>query len=97
MEQEYTPEEKQRIVESFIHGGILVNMPSQRKKQLIILAEMAKLFELDRTYAEKEVNALLAPIYEDFVTLRRDLVEAKFLARAHGVYWKVDTEAKNGL
>lgn len=97
MEQEYTQEEKQKIAESFIRDGILVRMPSQRKKQLIVLAEMAKLFESDRDYAEKEVNAILAPVYEDFVTLRRDLIEAKFLSRDHGIYRKVDTEPKNGL
>ena len=93
MEQEYTAEEKQHIIDSFFQNGVLKRMPAQRKKQLVILPEIAKIFEPGRKYTEKEVNALLSPVYEDFVTLRRDLIDARCLLRDRGIYWKVDTEA----
>ena len=98
MGTEYTAEERQRIVASFIRNGILTKMPSQRKKQLVILEEMAKVFEPGRTYTEREVNGILAPLYEDFVTLRRDLIDAHHLTRDHGIYQRtVDTADKSTL
>lgn len=97
MEKEYTPEEKQRILNSFMRDGVLVKMPAQRKKQLVIIEEFAKLFESNRKYTEKEVNAILEPLYADFITLRRDLIDVRLLARDHGIYWKVDTEPPRAL
>ena len=67
----FTPEEKQRILDSFLRNGVLTKMPSQRKKQLVIIEAVAARFEPGRDYAEREVNAILQPMYEDFVTLRR--------------------------
>ena len=99
MGKEYTPEEKRRIRDSFIKDGVLTKMPAQRKKQLVIIEEMAKLFEPGRTYMEREVNAILQPVYEDFVTLRRDLVDTRHLTRDHGIYRRVevDTGGENSL
>jgi hypothetical protein len=92
----FTPEEKQRILDSFLRNGVLTKMPSQRKKQLVIIEAVAARFEPGRDYAEREVNAILQPMYEDFVTLRRDLVDAHFMTRDHGIYRRVvDTETEN--
>ncbi|RNM16420.1 DUF2087 domain-containing protein [Nocardioides pocheonensis] len=40
-------------------------MPTRRAKRLLVLDEVAQLFELGRTYSEHEVNASLAPIHPD--------------------------------
>ena len=40
-----------------------------------------------RTCSEREVNEILKPIYADYTTLRRALVDYHFMNRDRGVYW----------
>jgi hypothetical protein len=84
---EHSPAER-RVLDRFFHEGRLVLMPTRRSKRLVVLDQVAQLFELGRTYPEHEVNALLAPIHSDFVALRRYLVDEQFLSREGGVYWR---------
>jgi hypothetical protein len=78
----------QRILDTFFRDGRLVLMPTRRAKRLVVLDEVAQLFELGKTYPEHEVNALLAPIHPDVAALRRYLVDEQFLSRDGGVYWR---------
>jgi hypothetical protein len=79
---------EQRILATFFRNDQLVLMPTRRAKRLVVLDEVAQLFELGRTYPEKEVNDLLAPVHPDVAALRRYLVDEQFLAREAGVYWR---------
>ena len=47
-------------------------------------------FEPGRTYTEKEVNGILRDIFDDYVTLRRYLIEYGFLERTRDcrTYWR---------
>lgn len=78
----------QRILDTFFRDGRLVLMPTRRAKRLVVLDEVAQLFELGKTYPEHQVNALLAPIHPDVAALRRYLVDEQFLSREGGVYWR---------
>lgn len=77
---------------SEIHGslvdGRLVRMPTKRTKRLDLLDHLAQRFEPGRRYTEREVNASLAQVSEDTATLRRYLVDERFLDRANGEYWR---------
>lgn len=77
---------------SEIHGslvdGHLVRMPTKRTKRLDFLDHLAQRFEPGRHYTEREVNASLARVSEDTATLRRYLVDERFLDRADGEYWR---------
>jgi hypothetical protein len=60
------------------------------KKTQIILRWLATLFEPDRLYGELEVNGVLKAVYaEDYISLRRDLVDMDYLRRERngGKYW----------
>ena len=73
----------------FMKDGKVLAMPAQLKRQQYILQEVAKAFEPGVRYTERQVDAILKPIYEyDHCTLRRYLVDFKLLYRAEGVYWK---------
>ena len=68
----------------------LKNFPAKEKKKIVVLVEIAGQFRRDVSYTEKEVNALLAEIYpEDYVTLRRYLIEYGFMDRTQNgsAYW----------
>lgn len=88
-ELETTPEEKEKILKTFFKDGKLDQMPAQIKKKLVIFEELAKNFEFNRTYSELEVVKILKPIYYDFATARRDLVDNGFLSRENGVYTRI--------
>ncbi len=82
--------EDQRIVAHFIgDDGRLHTIPSKRSKLLVVLDHIAQQFEPGQTYAEVEVNEILRRFHPDFAALRRYLVEALFLEREDGVYWRI--------
>lgn len=62
----------------------------KEKKKIVILRRIAEEFVKDRRYAEKEVNAILKAIYEDYATIRRYLIEYGFMERTNDCreYWK---------
>ncbi len=80
---------RERVIESFFAYGKLKAIPAQRKKERIILEEIAKAFEPGRTYTEREVNIVIADFYDDFCTIRRDMISEKLMARENGNYWLV--------
>ena len=84
-----TPEEKEKILKTFFKDGKLEQMPAQMKKKFVIFEELEKNFEFNRNYSELEVVKILKPIYYDFVTARRDLVDNGFLSRENGVYTRI--------
>ena len=79
---------RQKVLSSFLVYGKLKSIPTQKKKERIVLEELVKAFEYDRLYAEREVNILLADYHDDFCTLRRDMVGEGLLCRDQRVYWR---------
>jgi len=85
---------RQRVLDSFFEYGKLKTIPAQRKKERIILEELVKAFEPGRFYTEREVNIIIADYYDDFCTLRRDMVDEKLLGRSREAYWRIVPEDK---
>lgn len=89
------PEADQQVLREYVRGGQLTQLPNKQKKLLVILRWLATLFEPDRRYSEAEVNEVLKNVYaEDFVSLRRDLVDMGYLRRERGggKYWLAPAE-----
>ena len=82
-------EYRKRVIDTFFEYGKLKAIPAQRKKERIILDELVKAFAFDRVYSEREVNIILADYFDDFCTLRRDMISEKLLDRDAGGYWRV--------
>lgn len=84
------PAEDQQVLRDITNGGRLKRIPTKQKKLLVVLRWLATLFQPDRLYSEAEVNAVLKMVYEeDFVSLRRELVDFGYLRRERGggKYW----------
>ena len=62
--------------------------PPKQKKKYIVLSIVIKNIE-DIEYSEKELNIVLKEIYSDFVTLRRALIDFRFMNRTidGSKYW----------
>ena len=78
---------RQKVLDAFFEYGKLKSIPSQRKKEKIILEEIAKSFEKGKVYTEREVNILIADYFDDFCTLRRDMIAEHILERDNMNYW----------
>ena len=93
-EVEGTDFERKVVATYFSADGRLLRFPSLRKKEEIVLRYIARQFEPNRRYSEKEVNAILAEFNQDTSGLRRYLVEYKIMDRqgGGGEYWLVEPE-----
>ena len=83
---------RKKVIESFFEYGKLKSIPSQRKKERIVLEEIVKAFEPGKEYSEREVNIIIADYHDDFCTIRRDMISEGLLERNQMVYRRVVTE-----
>ncbi len=83
---------ERKVFKDYFIGRALKQIPTKYAKLLVILRWLATLFEPGREYTEVEVNEVLKPINEDYVRLRRELIEQGFLARegGGGRYWRAE-------
>jgi biotin operon repressor len=72
---------------AYFEGNKLTSIPTGSHARRFVLEKIAESFEWGRVYDEKEVNAILKEMYPETATLRRELIEQKFLMREHGRYW----------
>lgn len=87
-----TEEENEKILAVYFKQGLsgaLVSYPLKEKKRVAIIRHIATFFEANKNYTEKEVNAILKPFYEDYVLLRRHLIDYGFMDRTQdgSAYW----------
>ena len=80
--------ETAKVLRSFLRDGRLVRMPAQRSKRRVLLDHMVQVFEPGERYSENDVNAMLRAFSDDYVTIRRYLVDEDLLSRENGVYWR---------
>jgi len=75
----FTPDNKLKIA----------GFPAKEKRKIIIMQKIINDFETRRKYTEKEVNTLLKSYYEDYVSVRRAMIEYGFLDRNGDgtMYW----------
>ena len=88
-----TERERSRVLETFflsLNPLRLKIFSAREKNKVVTLMRIAEEFELGRSYTEKEVNAILKPIYDDHVTIRRYLIEYGFMQRERdgSRYWR---------
>lgn len=83
---------EEKVLHTFLVDGKLTRIPAARKKRDVVLRWLAEQFEPGRRYPEREVNELIGRYHRDFATLRRELVDGRWMTRAEGVYWRVDPE-----
>ncbi|WP_047155271.1 DUF2087 domain-containing protein [Aneurinibacillus tyrosinisolvens] len=87
-----TEQENEEIIAKYFEnegGGKLLEFPKKEKRKIAILKHVMKRFEPNKKYTEKEVNSVLKAVYDDYVTLRRYLIDYGFMERTSGgsAYW----------
>ncbi len=80
---------RQKVIDSFFEYGRLKAIPTQRKKERIVLEKIAEAFEFGQLYSEREVNEIIMRFHDDYCTIRRDMIGEKLLSRNAGEYRKI--------
>ncbi|WP_055669851.1 metalloregulator ArsR/SmtB family transcription factor [Desnuesiella massiliensis] len=83
---------KDSVIAAFFQYGKLKSIPVQQKKRKIVLEEIAKKFETGKSYAEREVNIIIADFHDDFCTIRREMVAFNILKRENSIYTLVKND-----
>jgi hypothetical protein len=96
--REYSPDapdepldpDRQRaaVLRAFVREGRLIQLPTTRAKRRVVLEHIAACFEPGIRYPERAVDAVLRAWYDDYVTIRRHLIDEDLLARENGLYWR---------
>jgi hypothetical protein len=84
--------EKDKIIEKYFPKGVeglLRTTDMKEKNRIVVLEQLAARFDKEKLYSEKEVNEILKEASEDFVILRRYLIEYGFMDRKQdgSQYW----------
>ena len=81
-------DEERDVLGRFFTDTRLKEIPTSRKKRLVILERLAQEFEPGLRYQEVDVNFTLQLFNPDYTALRRYLVDEGLLTRSEGVYWR---------
>ncbi|MBO0410686.1 DUF2087 domain-containing protein [Enterococcus hulanensis] len=84
--------EREKVFDTFLdENGKAVQIPKKEKKRIILLQRLAESFAPEKQYTEKQVNEIISEMFEDFVTIRRYLIEYGILGRTVDgtTYWKI--------
>ncbi len=84
---------ERKTLASFIKKGKLVEIPARRPKLLVVLKFLSERFRVGEFYPEAQVNETLKEFHPDCATLRRDLVDFRFMARKNNVYWRIEPDS----
>ena len=68
--------------------GRLITMPAKQSRKLAVFDLIAQRFVPGVRYTELEINRELMQLYDDYVSLRRGLVDFGMLDRADRWYWR---------
>jgi hypothetical protein len=93
LQNERMDEYRRKVLEAFFRHGTLEKLPSQHKKRLIVLEQFVLRFEPGRKYTETEVTGLIRPLFDDYCTVRRLLIDEGLIRREESMYWR---EIKDG-
>lgn len=86
-------EEIKKVLNIYFKEERLIQIPKKEKKRVVLLLYISRKFQKNTYYTEKEVNEILKDVFEDFVMIRRYLIDYKLLNRnKEGTkYWVVNT------
>lgn len=80
-------------IERFLNKhGRLAQIPVRDDRRLEVLGHLVTEFQPGKQLTETEVNEKVMPFHDDYVMLRRMLVDYKFLSRSRDgrTYWRAE-------
>lgn len=84
-----------KIIQTYTEGERLKEIPSSRKKRLVILRWLANKLEVGVQYSESTIDEILKRYHPDFSNLRRELISYNLIQKKDGVYYVLDGRKAN--
>jgi DNA-binding HxlR family transcriptional regulator len=81
---------ERKVLETYLEGDQIRDLPSRHKKRLVILTWLANRFDEGVRYSERDISERLKHYNPDYAALRRYLVDYGFMQREKGVYWRTE-------
>jgi len=81
---------ERKVLQDYLDGERIKQLPSKRKKLMVILDWLIEKFEVGVKYTESQVNEIIEPHHPDFASLRREFIDTKMMQRDKGVYWRIE-------
>ena len=82
---------ERKVLADFMgRDGRLKDIPAQQKKRDVVLRYLLNQFQPGERYSEKEVNAIIKRFHDDTASIRRAMVDNRWLKRESGIYWRVE-------
>ncbi len=78
-----------KVLQTYLKGERIKEIPTSRKKRLVILKWLGNKFEVGIQYTEPTVNNILKRYHPDFATLQRELITAGLMQKENGIYWRL--------
>ena len=97
LQDERMDDYRRKVLETFFRHGTLEKLPAQHKKRLIVLEQFVLKFEPHRRYSEFEVTGLIKPLFDDYCTIRRLLVDVGLIRREGSTYWRNISEGSQAV
>jgi hypothetical protein len=68
---------------------VFMSIPAKEKRKYMMLCIMIHHFNMGKNYTEKEINDILKPMGDDYVMIRRYLIDYGFMGRTDNgkSYW----------
>ena len=81
---------KETYQRKFFNGIKLLKYPHKKIDKLYVLKEIADNFEFNKMYSEAEINEVLKNVFDDYIMIRRSLIEFSLLNRTNdgSNYWR---------
>jgi biotin operon repressor len=79
-------DETRDVLRNFFDGPRLRSLPVQRRKKDLVLEEVLRRLPRRREYKEPELNRFIEVMFQDFCTIRRELVMGGWMERSAGIY-----------
>ncbi|QDW99628.1 DUF2087 domain-containing protein [Staphylococcus agnetis] len=73
-----------KIKERFIKNNRIQVIPRKEKDKKALMEILASEYEKGKIYNEKEINEILKSYYDDYVLLRRYMIDYSLLSRDKG-------------
>ncbi|MBD2774958.1 metalloregulator ArsR/SmtB family transcription factor [Iningainema tapete] len=80
-----------KVLKTYLEGDAnsvqrLKEIPTSRKKRLVILKWLASLFEVGVNYSESGVDEILQRYHPDYIILRQELISHQLMQNENGIY-----------
>ncbi len=84
------PPQTRKVLRTFFDGSRLVQIPAAVRKREIVLEEILRRLPRRKEYEERQLSRWIEAIHEDYATLRRELVDRRYMERSAGRYRLTD-------